>query len=116
MGAHLNARRHNIARAGRPYTLRRQTAYTPAATYSSVTVQGYRRTYRTDELSGALVQGDWALEILNDEIAAATWSGPPINGDELLDGSLATYAVQGAAPVYEGSTLIGYTLQIRGGG
>lgn len=114
MGAHLDARRRNIASRGRSFTLRRQTVTSPA-TYSSVTVTAFLRAYRPDQIAGALMQGDWAMEIGNDEIAAASWPGPPRPGDEVLDGSAATYAVIGAAAIYEGSTLIGHTLQLRGG-
>lgn len=114
MGAHLDARRVNIAARGRSFTLRRQTVTSPA-TYSSVTVTGFLRSYRPDQIAGALMQGDWAMEITNDEIAAASWAGPPRAGDEVLDGSAAAYAVIGAATIYEGDTLIGHTLQLRGG-
>lgn len=114
MGAQLDARRRLIAARGRSFTLRRQTVTTPAA-YSSVTVTGFLRAYRPDEIVGQIMQGDWSIEITNDEITTAGWSGPPRPGDEVLDGSAAAYAVMGAAPIYEASTLIGHTLQLRGG-
>lgn len=114
MGAHADARQRNLASRGRSFTLRRQTVTTPAA-YTTVTVTGFRRAYRPDQIAGAIQQGDWALEICNFEIAAASWPGPPRAGDEVLDGSAATYAVVGAAAVYEGEDLIGHTLQLRGG-
>lgn len=114
MPAQDDARRRLIASRGRSYTLRRQTVTTPA-TYTSVTVTGFRRAYRPDQVAGALQQGDWALEICNFEIAAASWPGPPAAGDEVLDGSAAAYAVIGAAAIYEGADLIGHTLMLRGG-
>ena len=114
MGAQDGARRRNIAARGRTFTLRRQTVTSPE-TYVSVTVTGFLRSYRPDQIAGALQQGDWALEICNFEIAAAAWPGPPRPGDEILDGSAAGYAVIGAAPVYEGGDVIGHTLSLRGG-
>lgn len=114
MGAQLDARRRNLARAGRNYTLRRQTQTSPA-TYSSVTVLGFRRAYRPDQIAGSIMQGDWTLEILNDEIVENSWPGPPISGDEVQDSTTATYAVEGAEAIYEATTLIGYRLHIRGG-
>lgn len=114
MPAYMDGRRRLLASRGRGFTLRRQTVTAPPA-YVSVTLTGFLRAYRPDQIAGALQQGDWAMEIGNDEIAAAEWPGPPRAGDEVLDGSAAAYAVIGAAPIYEAETLIGHTLTLRGG-
>lgn len=81
---------------------------------ASVTVQGLPYQYAPRDLVGGLMQGDQRVEILNDEIAAAGWPGPPGKPDRLLiDGRTST--LQGARPICEGSGLIGWSLWVRGG-
>lgn len=114
MGAMLDARRRLIASRGRNMTLRRSSGTFGAVTYASVTLKGFSRAYRPDPLAGSLVQADYAVEILNDEIVAASWAGPPRPTDELLmDG--ASFSVEGAEPIYEGAAVIGHCLMVRGG-
>jgi hypothetical protein len=108
VGIHADARRALLRDRGRAMVLRRQA--TPAVT---VTVQGYPRAYSPGELQAGVQQGDVRIEILNDEIAAASWPGPPRNPDRILmDGR--TYTVLGAFPMYEGETLFAYSLWTRG--
>jgi hypothetical protein len=115
MGAQLDARRRLIASRGRSMTLRRSSGAFGAVTYATVTLTGFSRAYRPDPLAGSLVQADYVVEILNDEIAAqVTYAGPPRPNDELtMDGQ--SFNVQGAEAIYEASTLIGHRLMVRGG-
>lgn len=102
----LESRRRRLAVVGRPMSLRRQAV--------AVTVQGSFRAYTPDQITGGIVQGDAQVSILDDEIAAAAWPGPPRRGDTMLiDGK--TWALQGATPVHDGALLIGHDLWIRGG-
>lgn len=112
MGHHLDARRRNLATRGRPMTLSRISVDAPPVT---VTVVGTLRLFNPQDLTGAVKQGDARIEIGHDEIAAASWPHPPSSPDQVLvDGQ--TYSVQGAAPVCEGPTIIGWSLDVRGGG
>ena len=79
---------------------------------ASVTVRGYPRSYQPHELVGGLMQGDQRVEILVEEIEAASWPAPPVKPDRLsLDGGDAM--VMAATPVCEGETVIGYSLWVR---
>ena len=79
---------------------------TPAV---SVTLMGFPRTYRPEEIQGGVQANDQQVEILNDEIAAAGWPVPPGNPDRLvIDGRTST--VKGARPIYDGPTLIGWSI------
>ena len=110
MSAHLTARRRQIARNGRPMTLRRGPSTAPV----TVALTGFAREYRPEELQGAVQQGDWRVEILDDEIAAAGWPGPPGKPDKLTIGG-AVFTVQGAMEVNVGGQRIGWSLWVRGG-
>lgn len=115
MGAHLDARRRNLARTGRSMTLRRSSGEFPTVTYASVTLVGFSRTYRPDPLAGTLIQADLVFEIGNDEIAASgTYAGPPVKGDEIVADGV-SYQVEGVNTVREASAIIGHTLMVRGG-
>jgi len=106
---HADNRRALLATRARPMSLRR--AATPAALV--VTVAGYPRAYNPGELMAGVQQGDVRVEILNDEIVAAAWPGPPRNPDRLVMDAR-TYTIMGAFPVYEGAACIGFTLWCRG--
>lgn len=109
---HLGARRRQLAVKGRPMTLRRLTAAGAAPT--DVAVQGHLKAYRPEQLTGDIRMGDAQVAILNDEISAAAWPGPPRARDQMvIDGRL--WSVQGAFPVYEGATCIGFDVWVRGG-
>lgn len=111
MGHLLDARRRNLAARGRSMTLRRISTGAPV----TVTVVGTLRLFSPQDLTGAVKQGDARIEIGQDEIAAASWPYPPRSPDQVLvDGQ--THTVQGATPVCEGATIIGWTLHVRGGG
>jgi hypothetical protein len=108
MSHFLAARRRQIRAKGRAMVLHRNGA-TPA----SVTLLGFPRSYRPDEIQGGVVQGDQQVEILNDELAAAGWTAQPAHPDRLvIDGRSAT--VQGSRAVYDGALLIGWSLWVRG--
>lgn len=109
---HLGTRRRLVNGKGRSVKLRRQTVARPP-TFASVTVTAFVYAYRPDKITGDLKQGDVRCEILNDEIAAAAWPGPPKIGDSLIDGAN-TLTLIGAFPLYDGATLLGHTLIARG--
>lgn len=115
MSAFLRSRRKLVGRAGRPMTLKRQTSTaTIPPTYSTVTVVGLLVSYRPESIAGEIMQGDARVAILNDEIATASWPGPPRKHDTLVVDD-ETWVVEGSAPVYDGATLIGHSLHVRGG-
>lgn len=109
MGALQAARRRQLAAKGRPMVLSRLT---PAL---SVTLQGKDNAFAPDQLQGGVQQGDLQVEILLDELQAASWPDRPRSPDKLtIDGR--TYTVRDATLVSEGPTPIGWTLWVRGGG
>jgi hypothetical protein len=117
MSAHLNARRRLLAAKGRPMVLKRQDGapVTVPPDYVSVTVTGHLTRFRPDVAGdGAPAQSGGQIAILNDEIAEAAWPAPPRTGD-LVEVDDELWALTGSDPVYDGSTLIGWTLHIEGG-
>lgn len=112
MGALREARRRALARRGRPMTLRRMV--TPPGTFVSATVTGFSADYAPDDLAPPLVQGDRRLEILHADLVAAAFPWPPREPDEVFDGD-ESFTVIFAAPVWEGTERIGWTLAVRGG-
>jgi hypothetical protein len=94
-----------LVRQGRAMTLKRRVGTTTA--FTSLTVHGRSRTYRPEELTGGVAQGDRRIRISALELA--TWDGAPQKND-LLDGA----AVQGADALYDGETLVGYVVWVRG--
>lgn len=105
--SYLTSRRRMLAQKGRPMTLRR-TGQT------DLTVQGYAVNGSTEQGQGAARQDMQTVHILNDEIATASWPGPPIRGDRMVVDS-DSWAILTATPVYEGSILIGHKLDTQGG-
>lgn len=115
MGAHLDARRRNIARTGRSMTLQRTSGSFPSVTTVSVELVGFSHAYKPDPLVGTLIQADLVFEILNDEIdASGSYSGPPVKGDQIVADGL-TYEIVGVDIVREAETVIGHTLMVKGG-
>lgn len=115
MGVHLEARRRNIARAGRTMTLQRTSGTFPSVTTVSVALVGFSHAYKPDPLVGTMIQADLVFEILNDEIeASGSYTGPPVKGDQILADGL-TYEVEAVDPVREAGTIIGHRLMVRGG-
>lgn len=111
MGYMLARRRRQIQAKGRPMTLRRISAGSPV----TVTVRGTLRLFDPQDLTGAVKQGTARIEIGQDEIAAAGWPYPPRSPDQVLADGV-SYTIEGAAPVCEGATIIGWTLFVGGGG
>lgn len=93
-------------------TLRRPLT---TSTVTDVTVQGYLALFRPEQVgTGSIVQGDGTIQILNDEILASGWPGPVRAGDKMvIDGRI--WLVTGAAEVFEGSNVIGHSINVRGG-
>ncbi|EHM01153.1 hypothetical protein HMPREF9946_02228 [Acetobacteraceae bacterium AT-5844] len=104
----LNSRRRQIRAKGRTMVLHRSGATPP-----SVTLLGFPRAYRPDELEGGVIQGDQQVEILADELNAAGWTDKPERPDRLVIDGRST-AVQGSRAVCDGALLIGYSLWVRG--
>ncbi|PWC69103.1 hypothetical protein TSH7_01265 [Azospirillum sp. TSH7] len=97
----------SLRRAGRQMSLKRRVGTTNA--FTECTVYGKARFYQPTELIGLVKQGDRRIRIAQSDIAAASWPGPPKVGD-LLDGG----AVQGAEHLYDGETLVGFVVWVRG--
>jgi hypothetical protein len=111
MAGFVNTRRNHIRRRGRSMELRRLTSTTA---YTSVSLLGILRAYRPEQLAGDIRQGDAQVSVLADEIAAASWPAPPRVRDQLVIDAM-VWAVQGAWPIFDGSSLIGWDLWVRGG-
>lgn len=102
-----------IAHHGRAMTLRRPLTAAPA-TFADVSLTGFFRAFQPHQMTGDVRQGDARVEISGAEITAAGWPGPPRPRDMLtIEGK--AWLVLGAAPLYDGADLAGYTLHIRGG-
>ena len=99
-----------IRSRGRTMTLRRERK---GGAPVEVTLIGFPRAYRPEEIQGGVQATDQQVEILNDEIAAAGWPAPPANPDRLvIDGRTST--VKGARPVYAGAELLGWSIWVTG--
>lgn len=92
--------------------LRRQTTASPPA-FTTVALQGVTRDFTPETAPGDLKQGDKRLVILNDEIAAAGWPGPPRVRDSIVDNGT-EWAVLGSMPAWDGPQLIGHVMWVRG--
>lgn len=115
MGAHLDARRRNIARRGRTMALQRTSGSYPSVTTVTVDLIGFSHAYKPDPLTGTLIQAELVFEILNDEIAASgSYAGPPIKGDQIVADGL-TYEIVGVDIVREADVVIGHQLMVKGG-
>lgn len=110
-GTHYRARKRQISRAGRAMTLRR---YSSTSSHVDVAVTGTLSQYTPEQIGvGEIQQGDGTVAIMNDEILAAGWPGPPRNGDRIvIDGR--TWAVKASFAVYERDNLIGHNIYVRG--
>lgn len=106
----LGVRRRHIARHGRQMELRRPTSTT---SYTSVPVRGIFSGYKPEQMTGGVQQGDAKVSILNDEIALLAWPGPPRRRDAMLIDAR-VWNVEGATLIYDGDTLIGHDLWVRG--
>ncbi len=99
-------------------TLRRLTS---TSAHTDVALTGFFASYAPDQVGqGGIVQGDASVWILNDEIASASWPGPPAAGDQMIlptgqGTNTRLWIVKGSTPVWEGPNCIGHNLFIRGG-
>ena len=94
--------------------LRRQTGVNPS-TFLDVAVLGFTTAYRPEQITGGVKQGDESLALLQDEIDAAGWPGPPRAGDAVLMDAK-TWQVVGNFVLRDGPLAIGHKVWIRGGG
>lgn len=109
------ATRRQVLRTGQAATLRRLVGTGAAQTATDVAVVAVVRGYRPDELAAGsgLQQGDRQAIITNDEIAAASWPGPPRKNDRLvLAGAVTT--VQAVETRYLGAAIDRHILAVRG--
>lgn len=98
---------------GRPMTLQRQTGVNPTV-YTTASVTGIMHTYRPDQISGDIRQGDSEVRILDDDIVTAGWPGPPHAKDSIIiDGK--TWLILGSQELYDGTELCAHWLWVRGG-
>lgn len=104
--------RKQLAQHGSDVTLKRQTAVSPQ-TFNSVTVRARVVDFRPEQLIGGIIQGDRKVIMSNEEIAAASWPGPPRKGDKVVVAS-ATYAVEGCNTFRLDGTIVRHELLIRG--
>lgn len=109
---HATARARLLASLGRPAALRRRTAVTPPA-YTTVTVQAAYGAAQPAPSGDGLRQAVRTVEIAATEIAAANWPAPP-RPDDTLVWAEGVDAVTAAVPLYDGDTLLGYRLWVRG--
>lgn len=95
-------------------TLRRLLTANPS-TSVEVTLLGFLSMFSADQVgTGDIMQGDGSVAILNDEIEAAAWPGPPRARDQMIiDGRV--WNVRGSNPIYEADVCIGHNLSVRGG-
>ncbi len=81
--------------------------------FTEVTCVAFVRGYRPDELVGEIQQGDREVRISNDEIAAASWPGPPRKGDRVtIDGKV--WTVQAVDPRKVRETVAMHVITVRG--
>jgi hypothetical protein len=121
VSTHQWARRRLVNDNGRPMPLSRLITGSDPPAYQTVNVQAFSRglVVATDQRGrvevrtiGVQMLGDEIIEILTDEIAAASWPAPPIRNDRVTwDGLSKT--VQAAKPVYDATLLIGWSLTVR---
>lgn len=114
MAAVASARRRFINAQGVSCTLRRQTAVTPAITYTSVTLRAVIHGDAAGVMQDGWREGDRVAEILTDEITAAAWPAPPEPNDTLVtpDGTLTV--IGPALALRDGGALCGWRLHVRG--
>jgi hypothetical protein len=105
--------RRQLARKGRPFTLRRMPA-TTGGQATDVTVQGYRTGFASEPLPGGLPQGQSVVIISNAEIASASWPGPPRKGDRLLDAER-TMMIESVETIWLAGAVDRHLLRVVGG-
>jgi hypothetical protein len=73
-----------IGREGQPVTLRRLTGTGANQVPFDVELFGFVRSYRPEELTAGITQGDRVVRISDAEIAERQWPGPPRKGDRVV--------------------------------
>mgnify|MGYP001166925642 CR=1 FL=1 len=107
MGWVTQSRRRQIRAKGRTMRLMRPTG-TPY-----VSVMAYAPPPQAVALETGAAVAPFVAQITNDELATTTY-GVPRTNDILMDGDR-RYALKDAQPVYDGSTICGWTLISSGG-
>lgn len=110
MTAFADSRRRLLARLGRTMTLHRADA-----SASDLAVTGYLTTFRPETGNQPLQQGEAVVEIMDDEISAASWPDPDAGTFVVIDTETWAVLPGGAHPVYSGATRIGWALHVKGG-
>jgi hypothetical protein len=114
MGSLLAGRRRQILRNGKIGVLQRPNADTVSDPIS-VSLKVFKLPYvrrPTGQEEGN--PNDGQAETLADEMTSAGWPVPPLAGDQLVFDNR-TWIVIRSDAVYEGETVIGYSMWIRGG-
>ncbi|MFT8776266.1 MAG: hypothetical protein ABF893_06355 [Gluconacetobacter liquefaciens] len=106
MSWRADRRRRQIRAKGRSMTLSRPR------NGGSVTLTAYAPPPQASQLSDGVARAAFIAQITADETGSAGFI--PQEGDNLVDGSC-TYTLTDAAGVYDGPTLIGWTLIAAGG-
>lgn len=79
---------------------------------STVTVMAYAPPPQASQLVEGVARAAFIAQITADETGGADFT--PLKGDDLTDGPK-TYTLTDASPIYDGATLIGWTLVSAGG-
>lgn len=91
-----------ITRKGRTVTLRHG-----GLTFTDTTFVAFVHAYQPKEIVEGLKQGDQHVEMLADVT--------PVAGDKLLIDGKPFNIIGGLGVLYDGATLLGYSLTVRGG-
>lgn len=91
-----------IARKGRALTLRHG-----GLTFTDTAFRAFVHAYHPREIVEGLKQGDQHVETLADIT--------PVAGDKILIGGKPFNIIGTPAVIYDGDTLLGYSLTVRGG-
>lgn len=107
MGWITQSRRRQIRAKGRTMQLMRPVGA------PSVSVKAYAPPPQAVTLDTGAAVAPFVAQITNDELAASAY-GVPRTNDILMDGDR-RYALKDAQPVYDGSSICGWTLISSGG-
>ncbi|KXV79709.1 hypothetical protein AD953_01290 [Acetobacter malorum] len=106
MSYRTDRRRRQISRKGRHMQLMRPDES------ASITVMAYAPPPQAVTLEDGVSVAPFEAQITADETAAANYA--PASGDWLMDNGR-RYTLTDAVPVYDGSTLSGWSLSAKGG-
>ena len=113
MGRLAAQRARQIARKGRPMTLRRLTAPETLG-YAEGDVTGFSSAEPDAEPQDGTAGENRRRRHIELGAIPPDWPAPPRGGDELLDG-VVTFSVSAAEPVWDGAELAGWRLWVEGG-